>query len=72
MLVLFDHSTPAPLTAYLIGHTVTEARDRDTEIDGHEMRFNKPVIKIKGMVATNGLLHEQIERMIPHGGPVKS
>jgi len=28
MLVLFDHSTPAPLTAYLIGHTVTEARDR--------------------------------------------
>ena len=28
MLVLFDHSTPAPLTPYLIGHTVTEARDR--------------------------------------------
>jgi hypothetical protein len=28
MLVLFDHSTPAPLTSYLIGHTVTEARDR--------------------------------------------
>jgi len=28
MLVLFDHSTPAPLTSYLIGHTVTEGRDR--------------------------------------------
>src|SRR5712692_6602359 len=28
MLVLFDHSTPAPLTSYFIGHTVTEARDR--------------------------------------------
>jgi hypothetical protein len=28
MLVLFDHSIPAPLTSYLIGHTVTEARDR--------------------------------------------
>src|SRR5580700_11965948 len=28
MLILFDHSTPAPLTSYLIGHTVTEARDR--------------------------------------------
>ena len=28
MLVLFYHSTPAPLTSYLIGHTVTEARDR--------------------------------------------
>ncbi len=28
MLVLFDHSVPAPLSPYLIGHTVTEARDR--------------------------------------------
>ena len=28
MLVLFDHSTPAPLGPYLTGHAVTEARDR--------------------------------------------
>jgi hypothetical protein len=28
MLVLFDHSTPSPLISFLIGHTVTEARDR--------------------------------------------
>jgi hypothetical protein len=28
MLVLFDHSTPAPLASFLIGHAVTEARDR--------------------------------------------
>ncbi len=28
MHVLFDHSTPAPLSSYLIGHTVTEARNR--------------------------------------------
>ena len=28
MLVLFDHSVPAPLSSYLIGHTVTEARTR--------------------------------------------
>src|SRR5271165_3944506 len=28
MLVLFDHSTPAPLSSHLTGHTVTEARDR--------------------------------------------
>jgi hypothetical protein len=26
MLVLFDHSTPAPLSPYLTGHSVTEAR----------------------------------------------
>jgi hypothetical protein len=28
MLVLFDHSTPGPLSSYLIGHTVTKAKDR--------------------------------------------
>ena len=28
MLVLFDHSVPAPLSPYLIGHAVTEARTR--------------------------------------------
>jgi hypothetical protein len=28
MLVLFDHSTPAPLAAYLTGHEITEARNR--------------------------------------------
>jgi hypothetical protein len=28
MLVLFDHSVPSPLSSYLIGHTVTEARNR--------------------------------------------
>ncbi len=28
MPVLFDHSVPSPLTSYLIGHAVTEARDR--------------------------------------------
>lgn len=28
MLVLFDHSVPAPLSPYLIGHMVTEARTR--------------------------------------------
>ncbi len=28
MLVLFDHSVPAPLSPYLIGHSVTEAKTR--------------------------------------------
>lgn len=28
MLILFDHSVPAPLSSYLTGHTVTEARER--------------------------------------------
>jgi hypothetical protein len=28
MRVLFDHGTPAPLIAFLEGHTVTKAKDR--------------------------------------------
>jgi hypothetical protein len=28
MLILFDHSTPAPLAPFLTGHVVTRARDR--------------------------------------------
>src|SRR5277367_1050963 len=28
MRVLFDHGTPAPLAAFLEGHTVTKAKDR--------------------------------------------
>jgi len=28
MLILFDHSTPAPLSTPLSGHTVTKAKDR--------------------------------------------
>jgi hypothetical protein len=28
MRILFDHSTPAPLSAHLSGHDITEARDR--------------------------------------------
>jgi hypothetical protein len=36
MLVLLDHSTPAPLSSYLTGHAVTEARTRgwDTLTNG--------------------------------------
>jgi len=28
MLILFDHSTPAPLASYLTGHRITKAKDR--------------------------------------------
>ena len=28
MLILFDHSMPAPLSSYLTGHTVIEAKDK--------------------------------------------
>jgi hypothetical protein len=28
MRILLDHGTPAPLTTFLVGHTITKARDR--------------------------------------------
>jgi hypothetical protein len=36
MLILFDHSTPAPLIPFLQGHTVTKAKERgwDTLTNG--------------------------------------
>jgi hypothetical protein len=40
MLVLFDHGTPAPLSAYLAGHTVRKAKD-----EGWDMLSNGELLK---------------------------
>jgi myo-inositol-1(or 4)-monophosphatase len=45
---------------------IIEAGGRITDIDGSEMRFNKPSVKLKGFVASNALLHKEIERLVPH------
>jgi myo-inositol-1(or 4)-monophosphatase len=45
---------------------IVEAGGRITDIDGSEMRFNKPSVKLKGFVASNALLHDEIERLVPH------
>jgi myo-inositol-1(or 4)-monophosphatase len=45
---------------------IVEAGGRITDIDGSEMLFNKPEVKLKGFVASNTLLHDQIERLLPH------
>jgi myo-inositol-1(or 4)-monophosphatase len=45
---------------------IVEAGGRITDIDGSEMRFNKPSVKLKGFVASNNLLHDEIERLVPH------
>jgi myo-inositol-1(or 4)-monophosphatase len=45
---------------------VVEAGGRITDIDGSEMVFNKPSVKLKGFVASNSLLHDEIERLVPH------
>jgi myo-inositol-1(or 4)-monophosphatase len=45
---------------------IVEAGGRITDIDGSEMRFNKPSVKLKGFVASNALLHDEIERLVAH------
>jgi myo-inositol-1(or 4)-monophosphatase len=45
---------------------IVEAGGRITDIDGSEMRFNKPSVKLKGFVASNALVHDEIERLMPH------
>ena len=37
-----------------------------TDSDGNEMRFNKPSVKVPGMVGSNGHLHAPIERLLGH------
>jgi myo-inositol-1(or 4)-monophosphatase len=44
---------------------VGEAGGRVTDLDGREIRFNQASVKLKGFVASNGLLHDAIERMLP-------
>jgi myo-inositol-1(or 4)-monophosphatase len=43
---------------------IIEAGGQITDIDGLEMRFNKPSVKLKGFVATNRLLHDEIDRLV--------
>jgi myo-inositol-1(or 4)-monophosphatase len=51
---------------------IVEAGGRITDIDGTEMRFNKPSVKLKGFVASNALLHAEIERLVPHPDHLKT
>ncbi|HLW69967.1 MAG TPA: 3'(2'),5'-bisphosphate nucleotidase CysQ [Candidatus Binataceae bacterium] len=43
---------------------VIEAGGRVTDLDGKAIRFNQASVKLKGFVASNGLLHDEIERML--------
>ncbi len=45
---------------------VLEAGGRVTGLDGSELRFNQKSVRLSGFVASNGKLHDAIDRMIPH------
>jgi len=40
------------------------AGGRITDIGGHDLRFNQQSVKLKGLVASNGLLHDALEQLI--------
>jgi myo-inositol-1(or 4)-monophosphatase len=41
------------------------AGGRVNNIDGSDLRFNQPSVKLKGFVASNTLLHEELQLLIP-------
>jgi len=45
---------------------VIEAGGHITDADGSVLRFNKPSVRLKGFVASNRLLHDQLERLVAH------
>ena len=45
---------------------VIEAGGRVTGLDGKALRFNQASVKLTGFVASNGRIHDELERMLPH------
>jgi myo-inositol-1(or 4)-monophosphatase len=44
---------------------ILEGGGRVTDLKGAQLRFNRSSVRLDGFVASNGSLHEQIERMLP-------
>ena len=45
---------------------IIEAGGTMTDIDGHPMVFNKKITKCAGLIASNGILHDQLMKVAPH------
>src|ERR1700730_18509106 len=45
---------------------IIEAGGKMTDIDGNPMTFNKKITKCAGLVASNGILHDQLMKVVPH------
>lgn len=44
---------------------IAEAGGRMTALDGSELRFNRRNVRLAGLIASNGLLHDELMRLIP-------
>jgi myo-inositol-1(or 4)-monophosphatase len=47
---------------------IAEAGGRMTDIDGHELRFNQPSVRLHGLIASNGILHDDLRRLARRHG----
>jgi myo-inositol-1(or 4)-monophosphatase len=45
------------------------AGGRITDAEGCELCFNRSVVTIKGVIASNGRLHDRLESLVPLGNP---
>jgi myo-inositol-1(or 4)-monophosphatase len=45
---------------------IIEAGGKMTDIDGRPMVFNKKITKCAGLIASNGILHDQLMKVAPH------
>jgi myo-inositol-1(or 4)-monophosphatase len=45
---------------------IIEAGGTMTDIDGRPMTFNKKITKCAGLIASNGILHDQLMKVAPH------
>ena len=45
---------------------IIEAGGKMTDIDGNPMIFNKKITKCAGLIASNGILHDQLMKVAPH------
>jgi myo-inositol-1(or 4)-monophosphatase len=43
---------------------IAEAGGRMTDIDGRELRFNRPRTKLRGLIASNSILHEALLKLV--------
>jgi myo-inositol-1(or 4)-monophosphatase len=51
---------------------IAEAGGRMTDIEGHELRFNQRSVKRHGLIASNGILHDDLRELAHRQGLVSS
>ena len=68
----FTHSPKSEWDIASGAALISEAGGRMTDIEGREIRFNQVLVTIGGLIASNGVLHEQLIALAHrHGRPAR-